>query len=302
MNRHARSVINEFSSPENKELLFGVLNSHFKRPIVFRFLRDTLNDSITHRIHKIEQDMYMSDPLPSTTILDQVNCFNNEFIRDRIDYIKSHVAIEEADKYMVKDDLPTSRRGVGHYQKDPNQILQTWRANSGRGVQARDDPQNIHMQNTFNGQGDNHMATGIVFCDQSGLGTSHHVSQLLDNSYIVALNKDVDHTNTPFGTSTPASDARLLSRRTFRNNEAGVENGVPRYEARLYKRNIDRDVTEGLRTSERDYQIHGYDMRELYDRIDYKNKTKAKFEAPPCKASSKLFLGAHSGIDEMRYC
>ena len=35
MNRQARAVIDEFSSPENKRLLFDVLNNHFNRPFVF---------------------------------------------------------------------------------------------------------------------------------------------------------------------------------------------------------------------------------------------------------------------------
>ena len=302
MNRQARAVIDEFSSPENKRLLFDVLNNHFNRPIVFKFLRDNFGDFMGHYIHKIQQDLYLSDPLPSTTIFDQVTCFNNEFIQDRINYIRTHVTIEDAPKYMVKDDLPTSRYGIGHHRADPNRILETWRANSGRGVQARDDPQNIHAFNTFNGQGDNHMATGIVFCDQTDLGTSQHVSQLLDNSYVVALNSEVGYTSNSFGNATPASDARLLQRRTFRSNEAGVENGVPRYESRLYKRNLERDVTEGLRSAEKDYQLRGYDMRELYDRIDYKNKAKRRFEPPVCKPESKLYLGENSGVDEMRYC
>jgi hypothetical protein len=62
--------------------------------------------------------LLLSDPLPGTTIFDQVTCFNNQFLEDRIGLINSHVGREETvSKFAVTDDLPTSRHGIDHYRK-----------------------------------------------------------------------------------------------------------------------------------------------------------------------------------------
>jgi hypothetical protein len=47
-----------------------------------------------------------------------------------------------------------------------------------------------------------------------------------------------------------------------------------RYEARLYNRNLERDIDEGLRGAERDCMVHAHDMTSLYNRIDHKNEVR----------------------------
>ncbi len=79
------------------------------------------------------------------------------------------------------------------------------------------------------------------------------------------------HTNIEFGNATPESDARLLERRSFRSAWADCENGIPRYEQRLYRRNIERDVTENIRPFEFDNVQRAHDMTSLIARIDYKD-------------------------------
>ena len=69
-----------------------------------------------------------------------------------------------------------------------------------------------------------------------------------------------------FANATRDSDDRLLSRRIFRKNERGEENGIPSYEKRLYNRHLERDVSETLRTSEFQAKVYGYDMSSLYKR------------------------------------
>jgi hypothetical protein len=302
----------------------------------------------------MQQELYLSDVMPGITLMDQLVCFNDEFLDERCQYIEQYVIVtmDKRPVYMVTDDIPTSRHGPSHYQKSANEILKSWEKNPRGGVQVRDDmsgdvyvvggtmntnnafvsgangPSRANMMqgvafstddgvppgrqstkegfsghrdgngrprayNPTYGQGNHSMKTGIVFCDQSELGTSNHVDMLLGAEYIQALNRDPQpHTNDAFGNATPASDARLLERRIFRSNEDGVENGIPRYESRLYKRMyyMERDVTEALRPGERDCMIHGYDMSDLRKRIDYKNAAKAQFE-PGCQDRNKLMLG-----------
>ncbi len=114
---------------------------------------------------------------------------------------------------------------------------------------------------------------GFNFCDQSDVNTSLAYEMQFNTLYIQELNKDpYPHTATAFGESTPASDSRLLSRRTFRSNEDGEENGIPRYERRLQRRNLDRNVDETLHDTQYDYQQRKHDMCDLVTRTNNKKK------------------------------
>lgn len=305
MNRYARSVIVEFVSAENKEYLHDSLISRFENnQVVFRFLAGHFDEFVNNFAITIEQELSMSEPLPGIRIIDQVNCFNNQFIDDRIHFIRDHVvANDDVPLYMVKDNMPTSRHGVTHYQKRPNDILSSWRSAPGRGVQAREDTgSDVYSNNPYQGSSD-HMSTGVVFCDQSSIGSQRHQDLFFGGSYIQSLNKtDRPHENTIFGVSTPESDARLLSRRIFRKNEAGVENGIPRYESRLYNRHLERDIDEGLRGAERGCMVSGHDMSSLYARVDHKNKVRARYDS--CDRTNQLKLHNNNAkvTDDMRYC
>lgn len=124
--------------------------------------------------------------------------------------------------------------------------------------------------------------SGINFCDQSNFGTSQHVNTLLDNSYIQALNKtnaaDM-YQNQGFGNADLESDTRLLQRRIFRGEgngkytSGGIENGIPDYEKRLYRRNLDRDIGETM-SVERDGMLTGYDMQSLRCRVNSKQQSR----------------------------
>jgi hypothetical protein len=105
------------------------------------------------------------------------------------------------------------------------------------------------------------------------------VEQYENTSYKQALNRNVyPHEATPFGVSSPAADARLLSRRTFRRNEAGAENGVPRYESRLYNRYLERDVAEGLHNAEKGHLLSGHDMASIHRRQEHKRAAHARWD------------------------
>lgn len=185
-----------------------------------------------------------------------------------------------------------------------NDILKTWLHSPGRGVELREDTQGDISDgrngiNPYYSAHDNHLSTGIVFCDQRSLGTQNHVEQYVNTFYKQALNKGFSHESTPFGVSTPASDRRLLERRSFRRNEAGVENGIPRYESRLQNRYLERNIDEGLHNAEKGYKLHGHDLATLYGRVDHKNNTRALYE-PRVQSHLKLH-STSSAPDEFRY-
>lgn len=92
------------------------------------------------------------------------------------------------------------------------------------------------------------------------------------------------HYDTPFGVSTPAADARLLSRRVFRE-----DNRIPVREQKLYRRNLDRDIDESLAGEERGCMPRGFDMKPLYTRA-----TAYSITRPRPENKMNLFVGDHS--------
>lgn len=298
MNRYASTILAEFNSQENREHLYESIMSYFNNDAtVKRLLGQSFEDFMFNYSDTIRSELSLSDPLPGTTILDQVNCFNNQFLDDRIEFIKTHVGEETAAMYMVGDGMATTRHGAKHYQAKADNILDSWRGNSGRGVQSREDPgADVYPNNPYAGDG---LKTGVMFCDQSSLGMQRHQDMFF--SGIHALNKtDRPHENTPFGVSTPEADARLLSRSIFRKNEAGVENGIARYESRLYNRHLERDIDEGLRGRERDCMVMAHDMTSLYRRVDHKNAARDKYGGR--RMETKLQNNNAQVSDNMRYC
>lgn len=118
--------------------------------------------------------------------------------------------------------------------------------------------------------GNREQQASITYSNQDHVGGDYYNMQF-DNQYIRALNTDAQpHTQQPFGYSTPESDARLLSRRIFRKNEDGVENGIPRYESRLYRRNLDRDNGETFADTQYDNVQRGHDMTDLFNQVNRK--------------------------------
>lgn len=268
MNRYSRAIIFEFTSAENRDILFDVLNSHFNNYSVTKYLQENLSEDIMRFSHTIQSELQMSDPLPGIGIHDHVECFNNQFIDDRIDFIESYFSEEKATSFDISDGFSTARYNPN---LAPDDMLQSWMRNPSRSVQLREDPSGdngAYKVNPFYEMGH---TTGITFCDQSRIGLQRHIDQFETGS-MKAMNKCRPHEETPFGVSTPAADARLLSRRIFRSNEAGVENGILRREARLYNRYLERDISEGLRGAEKGCMVVGYDMSDLRRRIDYKRR------------------------------
>jgi hypothetical protein len=358
MNRYAQQIIERFLSQTNRDFLYSLLadslggsdiNSAYdtrcdggqcRRLAVVAYLDEHLEQNMWHFTEVIKQQLAMSDPMPGSTLDDQMRCFNDQFLDDRQRFIATHVlgADYTAALYSVTDGLPTSRHGVAHHRQPANYILQQWQMNAGRLPAAREDVSGDYggSGGTFVGvseggdsqvnrswstcgptyagvsgygssrgglpshsfargsnsqmgyaSGGGQLQTGIIFCDQRNIGTANHLEQYENTLYKKALNRGC--VPTPFGVATEESDARLLSRRTFRANEAGVENGIPRYESRLYKRFYERNIDEGLRGAEKGCMIGGYDMDPTYRRLAQKQATRAYYNNPCVKSQSRLY-------------
>jgi hypothetical protein len=268
MNRYANTILLGFTSAYNRKQLHTTLDEYFHNSTVSRFLSDNIDQFITNYAKTVELELKLSDPIDGLTVYDQVSYYNNEFIENTAKFIHDHIGEGvQLLQYRVGDGNKLSRYSYSH--KNANTILDSWRKSPARQMEYREDPQGDNCDNN-NSSYDN----TVLFCDQSALGTSNHIDSLLSGKYIMALNSTTQsHETTPFGVSTRNSDARLLSRRTFRNNERGVENAIPCYEARLYRRNIDRDISESLRTREHGCRIAAsYNMKPVYQRMRREKK------------------------------
>lgn len=287
MQRRVRELIYQFTARDNAEFLFDELNTGDKR--ILGFLNDNFMESLARWSRKTWQEYNNNSPMPGLTVLEELNYLNRGFLTYMKNQINAHVRIEEAPAYVVNDGMPTSRRGIKHHSMAANDILETWKHNSSGGLQSRGDRQADGRQLRNN---DNLLETGITFCDQSGLGLNNHEEMFMNNSYVKALNSGgAPHTDVALGNYDNASDLRLLSRRIFRNSEDGVENGIPRYERRLYRRNLDRDIDEALPGDSFEFKQYGHDMESLYNRTDNKNHHQAR---PP---GSKLRLENHVWVE-----
>lgn len=285
-----QAILSEFQSAENRSWLRDELSERFQTPSVDRYLAEYLGRAVDDFAREIAAELAESMPIRGTSTTDQVSTYNARFIGARSRFIHDHVAGSATTAYVVNDGLPTSRTTRAHYDRPANDILDGWRTAPGRGISAREDPQadtyghsyGRHVAGYSVGTGSHYqsapyMQTGIAFCDQSAIGTQNHVEQYENTSYKHALNTYGTHYDTPFGVSTPAADARLLNRRTFRSNEAGVENGIMRRDVRLHGRNLERDVAEGLRSGESGFIQRGFDMSGIDRRLAHKNAARARY-------------------------
>ncbi len=284
MNQYSRTLIQQFNDPTNiKFIRDRLLRVYSSYPRACSYIHDNFDTSLINYMDRMSQELSMSDPMPGVTIEKQLNCSNTQFIMYMSELITDHVfGGEEATAFIVRDDAPTSRRGVIHHQRPPNEILEIWRNNPAKGCELRSDCAGDITSgingNPYYGASDRHLNTGIIFCDQSHLGMQNHVDQYENTSYKIALNTvSHPHELVPFGVSTPASDTRLLQRSIFRRNENGVESGILNREARLQRRYLERDISEGLRPTEKGFMQRGHDMTSLYKRVDYKRAVAAKY-------------------------
>jgi hypothetical protein len=231
-------------------------------------LKANFEQFINHFCKRMDHELANSDPIMSAD--DQVTCFNAVFLKEYRATILNEVRCDNVRGYSVHDGDTTTRNSKWA-STSPNDLLDGWKNNVGRGKQLREDPQYIRRcestVDVANGSCAGLARTGIDFCDQSHVGTSRHIDALLGNNYIQALNRDQGHADFAFGFANSVTDARIMSRRIFRDGGDG-ENTIPNYERRLYRRNLDRNIDEDLSAPQYDYMQHGFDMGPVRQRID----------------------------------
>lgn len=390
MNRYSRGIINSFISKENYAHINDCLADRFDyQPVVMSFLREHLEYQMQVFTTNMELELKTSSPIPGVDGVKQLKCFNKQFLLETERFILDHVLNmdDSVPTYSVSDGINLSRYGTN---QSPDDILKSWKTNSGRQAQARDDNQsndrNPYNNPSINGNnnqfvnkrnptiqynisapnnvqiGNDHIQEhmqarperswlakpcvqaplypqigqlspdrpiyqgstdqrrpitklptdqpGIVFCDQSNIGTSNHKTQYEDTKYKTWLNSGtLPHERTEFGWSTPAADDRLLSRNVFRSNyswDNPVANGIPTFEQRLYRRNLDRDIDEALSGPENGCIQYAHSMQSLYNRIDRKREVQSKYKNtyPGCLTEPKnnLALPSPNPSDDARYC
>jgi hypothetical protein len=274
MNHNTRTVLQLFNEDNNTSHLRTVLlQRHGKNPNAPQFLRQNFESMLRNFTARIAREMSDSDPMPGVTPRDQTRMLNIEFLESADEFISARLVPESAPRYQVGDGVATSRYGADYQMAPADAKLNAWHSNPGSSITLREDSHADSGSSTYYGGG---VRTGVDFCDQSHMNTSNHVEQF-QTMYMRALNTDPEpHTSTVFGVATDASDARLLSRRIFKNNDRGQEGGIRAHERRLHNRHVDRDVTETLQGREREAQTYGYNMQPIYDRIAYKNNAKVQ--------------------------
>ncbi|QJX72651.1 methyltransferase [Faustovirus] len=123
-------------------------------------------------------------------------------------------------------------------------------------------------------------STGVEFYDYEDLGVNPQYDMLLNSTDVIHLNDRSQPLYAGgFGRNNKDIDNQTLKRRIFRSNEEGIENGIPRFERRLYVRNLDRNISETLTGVERDMMVRGYDMTDLHKRIDQRRQIHREYNS-----------------------
>ena len=288
MRKFSSEIILHIRSPEFYDHAYKEMSQLEPGPAMWRKLDETLGYSIDHYAHRVERELAYSEPLPGATVASQVRFYLRVFLQE---YSREVIkAADEIPIYGVSDGLSSSRTDA---RLSPDATLRSWVDNPATSSVYRDDPmcndgnsrgELIRGRDVHNDLGGTH--GGVVFCDQSHIGQSAHLDFYENTAYKRALNKNP---TTRFGVATPESDARLLSRRIFRDNEDGVENGIPKYHTRIHHRAIDRDVSETMRGGGEMMGFGGrYDMGSITRRINHKT---AVANMSGVKYADRLYMG-----------
>jgi len=282
MSKYTRLVLLEFRSAENKTYLTKfILAKHGGDHKVKDYLASNIDSLIMNFSNEYEYEMLNATPLTGVTIYDQLKSLNQQFIANQMTFIRDYLIGNEPEKYTLCDggpdySIPTSRKPAAHFHKPGNDILASWWYNSGRDMTARDDEQGDVNRSAFYGPRDNRVQrTGITVCDQSSINTSYAVESFYGDFGHKALNGP-KLWGGAFGVPSAENDARLMTRRIFRSNEGGIENGIPHYEKRLYQRPYERQIEDSLRQGEKGNMLYGYDMGSLHRRVGQRRAYAAK--------------------------
>lgn len=259
------------------------------------YLQDNLTASMRSYTVIIEDELDSVDMLDDAGSANILRRYNNNFVRDQSRYIAAFVlhndhsgvakqtdgAIKSQfiktnpdvddgkntgwDKSNISMRNPSQYAYQDHKGVSADDLLKRWdlQTKTRSGGQFRDDSQG----DIAPADGYRHAAreVEVEYYDYSDMNTSHAYETFINDPVMIAMNKtDRPHELKRFGSSDIANDARLLGRSIGRKNERGEEHGIPYYERRLYRRNYERDIEEGLGSSAQyDCHIRGYDMSDF---------------------------------------
>jgi len=270
MRSRTQFIIAELKSQENVRYIYhGILGAAIDIPedIVKTHINTHLRPQLDHYLRRVEQELFMSDPLPGISARYEIRMLLDKFINEQIRFISSGDACPVV--YGVGDDhmLSTQRVSPG---VTADSMLSRWKDTPAKSVQLREDQAGDTYRSNYTSHGD----SAIIFCDQSSIGVNSHYSRYENRQMYVDLNATPrEHERFIVGESNTASDGRLLDRRIFRNG-----NNISQYEHRLHRRNVDRDIDEGLSGDSRGAIQYSHDMSQLYTAVDEKTKQRHQFE------------------------
>jgi len=173
MNRFAKGIISEFMSVRNRDVIVDALLAKYGyNPAVARFLHEHIGTNMEHFSESIAQEILTSSPLPGVTMIDQLNCYNHQFILQESKLISDAVmeTVNETPVYEVTDGISTTRYGQAHYNGKPDDILRSWWSNPGRTAQARDDAPADLTVNPYNAES----AIGDTVGHHTGIYRNRH--------------------------------------------------------------------------------------------------------------------------------
>jgi len=292
MNRVSQQIIAAFMSRGNREYLRAAI-SQTCGPAARVFLASHFEDAISNYAEYMERIMFGSDPI--TQVAQQVAVFNAQFISDTCAALGPQ---EQPITFSVGDGHCTAKgkmAGKNIAQMAPTQMLDSWKDYPARQITLRDDTDNIYdtvygakcgaglsgngpkckscvpkNEGFVDGVPGEDMA-GVQFGDMSSMGVNQYYSDYMAQPFIQNLNRGPLWGTSAFGNSIEDEDLKAFTRRTFRANEDGVENGIPKYRTWLHHRNYERDVAESLRAGgERGFMQRGYDNSTLLARVNTK--------------------------------
>lgn len=197
-------------------------------------------------------------------------CMNAEFVQQSADFLRGESRApcneELLFDYVADTNVPAAVRPA----MSSTDTLDKWRRGVARPGQMLDDDNfratesAVPLVYYYNENPDlvnaNRHAALYDLNDPSMYGPGNQVHD--EALWFRQMNRDL-YESTPIGYANPQAEARLMSRNIFRKGAGGVPNAIPQREINLVRRNIDRNIDEGLRGTERTGISLGYDMEPL---------------------------------------
>jgi len=287
MNNYNNTVYLIFTSPLNVNRLIDHICKLLRVPTQsHEDISYSIRESVKHFGETIPRDLRMSDPLPGTTVTDQVNAYNQRFISYFINTppitSKSRM-LDPPGKQLIYagSDVPfnvcprpTEHTKIVHPQTVTN-MLDTWRrapANRPHALGDRDD--DTDYTSRFE-------SPLLDYTDSSQYGYDRHLDSF-NTDFMEKLNNMRDpHERDIIGSGSSAIDESLANRRIFRSEE-GVENGIPKRYTSVHQRHYDREIDGNLRQNiEYDCMLRKYDKSRILCKTERNRQLREQYAAEP---------------------